>query len=131
MQLTITEGAAKFMRRMVRFGGGDALSAFRLAVAPGGCAGFSYDFTIESAPAEGDAVVESAGVTVFIAAESVQYLNGLVIDFADSLASQGLTFTNPNAVGSCGCGSSFAVEGMTPPPGGATCGSGSGSSTCG
>ncbi|MBI5136982.1 MAG: iron-sulfur cluster assembly accessory protein [Nitrospirae bacterium] len=121
MKLTITEGAAKFMRRMVRFGGGDANAAFRLAVAPGGCAGLSYDFTVEGTPVQGDTVVQAAGLTLCVPPESVPYLDGLVIDFVDTLASSGLTFTNPNAAGSCGCGSSFAVEGFTPPPA-ATCG---------
>lgn len=110
MNLTITEGAATFMRRMLRFSGGGEGAALRLSVEPGGCAGLSYDFTVEEKPQDGDVQVEAAGVTVYIPEASRPLLEGLVIDFSDTVMSQGLTFTNPNATGSCGCGSSFTTD---------------------
>ena len=35
------------------------------------------------------------------------YLDGTTVDFYDGLEKRGFTFENPNAVKSCGCGSSF------------------------
>ena len=35
------------------------------------------------------------------------YLDGTTVDFYDGLEKRGFTFDNPNAVKSCGCGSSF------------------------
>lgn len=105
MNITITERAAKFISRMVRFNGGSAASGFRLQVTPGGCSGFNSSFTVESAPLEGDAVLESHGVKVFLPAESRILLEGVIVDFADTAMSTGLTFVNPNAQ-ACACSSS-------------------------
>lgn len=105
MNIVITEKAATFMKRMVRFGGGTSESGFRLVVAPGGCSGLSSEFSVEAAPLEGDAVLESNGVKVFLPAESRILLEGVTIDFTDSAMSTGLNFINPNAQ-ACGCSSS-------------------------
>jgi iron-sulfur cluster assembly protein len=105
MNITITEKAGNFMRRMIRFNGGTSESGFRLSVTPGGCSGFSSSFTVESAPLQGDATLESNGVKVFLPAESRILLEGVTVDFADTPMSTGLTFINPNAQ-SCGCSSS-------------------------
>lgn len=81
----------------------------RLKVLPGGCSGFQYAMHAEDVIQDGDAVVESHGVTVIVNAFSQQYLNGVVIDYVKTLMGEGYTFCNPNASGSCGCGSSFNV----------------------
>jgi iron-sulfur cluster assembly protein len=105
MNITITPKAESFMRRMIRFNGGEAGSGFRLCVAPGGCSGYSSSFTVESAPLQGDAVLQSNGIKVFLPAESRILLDGVTIDFADTAMSTGLTFINPNAQ-TCACSSS-------------------------
>jgi iron-sulfur cluster assembly protein len=107
MNITITEKAGTFMKRMIRFGGGAQGSGFRLVVAPGGCSGLSSEFTVEAAPLEGDAVLESNGIKVFLPAESRILLEGVTIDFNDSMMSTGLSFINPNAQ-ACGCSSAGA-----------------------
>jgi iron-sulfur cluster assembly protein len=104
MNINITPQAESFMRRMIRFGGGATGSGFRLVVTPGGCSGLNSEFTIESAPLEGDAVLESNGIRVFLPAESRIMLEGVTVDFADTAMSTGLTFINPNAE-SCACSS--------------------------
>lgn len=115
MNITITDRAAKFISRMIRFNGGAAESGFRLSVAPGGCSGYSSSFTVEAAPLAGDAVLESSGVRVFLPAESRILLEGVTVDFADTAMSTGLIFINPNAQ-SCACSSS----GASAPPAAAT-----------
>jgi len=107
MNITITPSAEKFMRRMIRFNGGNTESGFRLVVTPGGCSGLSSEFTVESAPLENDAVLDSNGMKVFLPAESRILLEGVTIDFSDSAMSTGLTFIDPKAQ-SCGCSSSSA-----------------------
>jgi iron-sulfur cluster assembly protein len=107
MNITVTEKAGTFMKRMIRFNGGTAESGFRLQVTPGGCSGLSAEFTVEPAPLEGDAVLESNGIKVFLPAESRILLEGVTVDFADTPMSTGLTFINPNAQ-SCGCSSAEA-----------------------
>ena len=111
MDLSITPGAEKFIRRMIRFNGPSEGSGFRLVVSPGGCSGLSSEFTVEAEPKTDDAVVVVNGVRLFLPAESRMLLQGATIDFADSAMSTGLTFVTPNAA-SCGCSSSSAPPGV-------------------
>ena len=57
----------------------------------------------------GEEGLGQGGVRVFVDAFSAQYLSGVVIDYVTSMQGSGFTFTNPNATGGCGCGSSFTV----------------------
>lgn len=81
----------------------------RIAVVGGGCSGFQYalDFTDEAR--EDDHVYEVDGLTVYVDAVSARYLKGTTVDYVMGMAGAGFKFENPKAVGSCGCGSSFAV----------------------
>ena len=54
-------------------------------------------------------VADINGVRVFVDGFSAQYLNGVTIDYVSSMQGSGFTFTNPNASGGCGCGSSFTA----------------------
>jgi len=40
---------------------------------------------------------------------SMTFIQGLTIDFSEDLLGGGFRFKNPNAVASCGCGTSFAT----------------------
>jgi iron-sulfur cluster assembly accessory protein len=99
--VTVTAAAEKFMRRMVRFSATPA-GGFRLTVTPGGCSGYSSEFTVESAPQGNDAELLVNGLRVFLPAESRLMLDGVTVDFADTPTQSGLTFFNPNAE-ACGC----------------------------
>ncbi|HXI20384.1 MAG TPA: iron-sulfur cluster assembly accessory protein [Gemmatimonadales bacterium] len=81
----------------------------RVSVLPGGCSGFKYSLNIEEHALEDDAVLEINGVRVFVDGFSMQYLNGVTIDYTSSMQGSGFTFSNPNATGGCGCGSSFTA----------------------
>ena len=105
MELSLTPAAEKFVRRMVRFSSAGESGGFRLTVSAGGCSGLASEFTVESAPLPGDAVVEVGGVKLFLPAESRLLLQGATIDFADTPTSSGLTFVTPNSP-SCACSSS-------------------------
>jgi iron-sulfur cluster assembly accessory protein len=101
---TTSPAAEKFIRRMVRFSEHPA-GGFRLTVSPGGCSGYSAEFTVEAAPRAGDAEVAVGGTRVFLPAESRLVLDGLSVDFEDTPTRSGLTFFNPNAA-PCACSSS-------------------------
>ena len=81
----------------------------RVAVVGGGCSGFQYalDFTDEAR--DDDFVYEVDGLAVYVDPVSARYLKGTTIDYVMGMAGAGFKFHNPKAVGSCGCGSSFAV----------------------
>ncbi|MEK8052643.1 iron-sulfur cluster assembly accessory protein [Ideonella sp. DXS22W] len=112
-QFTVTAAAEKFMRRMVRFSETPA-GGFRLTVTPGGCSGYSSEFTVEAAPRDGDADVTVNGLRVFLPAESRLLLDGVTIDFADTPTKSGLTFVNPNQA-ACGCSSSGEAPAASAP----------------
>ena len=81
----------------------------RVSVLPGGCSGFKYSLNIEERALEDDMVLEINSVRVFVDGFSAQYLNGVTIDYTSSMQGSGFTFSNPNATGGCGCGSSFTA----------------------
>jgi iron-sulfur cluster assembly accessory protein len=84
-------------------------AGLRVSVLPGGCSGFKYSLNIEERPLEDDMVAEVNGVRVFVDGFSAQYLTGITIDYVSSMQGSGFTFSNPNASGGCGCGSSFTA----------------------
>ena len=81
--------------------------ALRLAVTRGGCSGFSYRLAFDDGPREGDTVVEDQGIRIVVDPVSARYLQGVEVDYVESLFGGGFTIRNPNAVRTCGCGQSF------------------------
>jgi iron-sulfur cluster insertion protein len=82
--------------------------ALRVAVAGGGCSGFSYEITLDE-PAEDDLVLEKDGQRVLVDPVSLPFLANAVIDFSDELIGARFVVDNPNAASSCGCGISFSM----------------------
>jgi iron-sulfur cluster assembly accessory protein len=56
-----------------------------------------------------DEIIEEQGVRVAIDELSYPYIEGGVLDYNDGLNGTGFSVSNPNATGSCGCGSSFTA----------------------
>jgi iron-sulfur cluster assembly protein len=113
MNITITERAASYMSRMIRFNGGTADSGFRLLVSPGGCSGLNASFTVEAAPLPGDTVLDSNGVKVFLPAVSCLVLEGVTVDYTNTAMATGLSFINQNSQ-PCACNSSSAAASAPP-----------------
>jgi iron-sulfur cluster assembly protein len=84
-------------------------SFLRLGVKGGGCSGLSYDVKLDDQIQEFDREFEVDGVKVVSDSKSLVYLDGMTIDFSTELVGGGFRFVNPNASGSCGCGTSFSV----------------------
>ncbi len=80
----------------------------RLGVQGGGCSGLSYSVRFDTQPRERDRVFTFDGVRVFVDPKSFIYLQGMVVDYEETLMKRGFVFHNPNATKSCGCGSSFS-----------------------
>ncbi len=81
----------------------------RVFVSGGGCSGFQYGFTFDERREEGDTAIENAGVVLLVDPMSVQYLMGAEIDYKEDLQGSQFIIRNPNAVTTCGCGSSFSA----------------------
>ena len=83
--------------------------ALRVAVEGGGCSGFSYIIDMTDTQNDDDTLIERDGARVLIDDLSLVYMGGSVIDFVDDLMGQSFQIRNPNAVASCGCGTSFSI----------------------
>lgn len=81
----------------------------RLGVLGGGCSGLSYQFKFEPKPRPTDQVFNFDGVQVFVDPKSMVFLDGMTLDYKESLMQSGFAFDNPHATKSCGCGSSFSA----------------------
>ena len=105
----LTAKAVQMVRLTRKEEGLDETHGLRVAVVGGGCSGFQYalDFTNEAR--SNDFVYQVEDLTVYVDAVSARYLEGTKIDYVMGTAGAGFKFHNPKAVGSCGCGSSFAV----------------------
>jgi len=110
IQVILSDKAAAEVRKFIEAEAVPVETAgLRVSVLPGGCSGFKYSLNIEEAKQEDDIILESSGVRLFVDGFSLQYLNGVTIDYVTSMQGSGFTFTNPNATGGCGCGSSFTA----------------------
>ena len=81
----------------------------RVSVKGGGCSGFEYALTFDKQKQDTDEVLEFDGLKVYVDAMSRLYLDGVSIDYVDSLQGAGFKIENPKATGTCGCGHSFSV----------------------
>jgi iron-sulfur cluster assembly protein len=81
----------------------------RLGVLGGGCSGLSYQFKFANVPRANDHVFEFDEVRVFVDPKSMVFLDGMTLDWKDSLIQSGFVFNNPHAQKSCGCGTSFSA----------------------
>jgi len=92
-----------FVKQGVEGGG------LRLGVQGGGCSGLNYLIRFEPKERPSDRVFEFDGVRVFVDPKSLLYLEGMTLDYKESLMQSGFVFDNPNAKNSCGCGTSFTA----------------------
>lgn len=106
--ITVTPLAAEKIRTIKEAQNAPEDAGLRVRVVGGGCSGFQYQLAFD-APRPGDEVFEVDGVRLVVDPKSSLYLAGTEIDYVDGLMGAGFTLKNPNAKGSCGCGSSFTV----------------------
>ena len=108
MAIILTEKAAIEVKRIIADQKIEQNMMLRVGVTGGGCSGFSYALGFDKAyDDKADSKYEYHGVPVVVDKKSALYLDGTTIDFYDGLEARGFKFDNPNAVKSCGCGSSF------------------------
>ena len=107
--VAITEKAVRMVLLTRQEEGMAEDSGLRVAVRGGGCSGFEYALDFETEARDNDHVYQQGELKVYVDALSARYLTGTRIDYVMGAQGAGFKFENPNAVGSCGCGSSFAV----------------------
>ena len=105
MTIKLTEAAAVEAKQFIE----DAEEKYlRVGVKGGGCSGFEYSLTVSNEyDEEKDTLSHQHGVDVIVDKKSALYLEGTTLDYYSDISKRGFKFDNPNAVKSCGCGSSF------------------------
>jgi iron-sulfur cluster assembly protein len=107
--VTITETALVQVKRLLAKE--STPGAFlRLGVKGGGCSGLEYVMKIDREVKAIDLMIEVQGVKIVCDAKSATYLQDSVFDYSGNLIGGGFKFENPNAVRTCGCGTSFSPK---------------------
>ncbi|MDR1530311.1 MAG: iron-sulfur cluster insertion protein ErpA [Burkholderiales bacterium] len=106
--LIFTDTAVAKVKELIEEEGNPDLK-LRVFISGGGCSGFEYGFTFAEEVNEDDTTIEKNGITLLIDPMSFQYLVGAEIDYKNDLSGARFVIKNPNAVTTCGCGSSFSV----------------------
>lgn len=108
MVIELTERAADEVKKILTEQKLEGETVLRVGVTGGGCSGFSYSLGFATDyDATADSKSSQHGVDVVVDRKSALYLDGTKLDFKEEIDRRGFTFENPNAVKSCGCGSSF------------------------
>ena len=106
--ITVTKSAFRQVQALIAENPEYRGKGLRISVETGGCAGMQYGMEFDCVK-QGDHRIEHDGVEVLVDAHSADFLRGATVDFTDGLTGAGFKITNPNAVRSCGCGSSFEM----------------------
>jgi iron-sulfur cluster assembly protein len=106
--INLTPNAISAVEKFIK-GAAEPVVGLRIAISGGGCSGFQYGLSLEETSNQDDTVLEYGAVTVLVDPLSAPLLEGVTVDFVDSLTGSGFKFENPNASASCACGSSFSA----------------------
>lgn len=106
--VTLSERAAEEIRGLLERQG-KSEAALRVYVEGGGCSGLNYGMAIDDEVGEDDFLFECHGVRVVVDPLSISYIKGSSVDYVEDVMGGGFKIDNPNAVRSCGCGSSFST----------------------
>lgn len=104
--VTLTDAAAARVREIIAAGEKPYL---RVGVKNGGCAGMEYVMAYAASPGPHDEIVEDKDVKILIAADSVLFLLGSVVDYETTRLASKFVFRNPNETDACGCGESVTI----------------------
>ena len=108
-EIIITEKAKKEILRIMGSNNIPENFGLRVGVKGGGCSGLTYTLNFDENIKDGDTIIESENVKLFVDGKSLFYLMGTQLDFSDGLNGKGFLFNNPNATKTCGCGESFGI----------------------
>ena len=104
----LSESAVKQLSSLIEAEGNND-QMLRITVNGGGCSGFTYSFDFVDKSNDDDKTFETDGVKVVVDVASLEFIDGAVLNFEESLGGTHFTLEIPNATSSCGCGSSFSV----------------------
>lgn len=105
--IALSASAVEKLNGLIASEGSDKM--LRIVVNGGGCSGFTYAFDFEDTVNEDDRTFETDGIRVVVDDASLEFIDGSVLNYVESLGGTHFQLENPNAASTCGCGSSFSV----------------------
>lgn len=106
VNLNFTEAAISALKQ--NMAGDEKTHVLVISAQSGGCSGYLYDMKIIEDPGnDGFQRIDIGGIEVLVHNKDSTMLNGINIDFKETLMGGGFQIENPNADRSCGCGQSF------------------------
>lgn len=105
----VTEAAVFHVKEMMEHNEEEG-SFLRVAVNGGGCSGLTYGLGFATEKADDDQLFVQHGLEILVSNEDAAILEGTIVDYKESLMGGGFTINNPNAIASCGCGTSFRTD---------------------
>ncbi len=107
--ISLTEAAISYLRDILEENQ-DINLRLRVYVSGGGCSGLQYGMALDTEVDPDDTIYDFEGIAIVLSAYDEKYLLGSIVDYVINNMGGGFKVENPNAVKSCGCGSSFSVE---------------------
>ena len=105
--LTITNIASERLRAVLAEEAGDDLVLI-ISTLSGGCSGHLYDMQVAERPDDsGFQHLDVEGIPISVHNRDSWRLNGIEVNYLDTLMGGGFKIENPNADRGCGCGKSF------------------------
>jgi iron-sulfur cluster assembly protein len=125
--IALTARAAQEVKDILEQQGNAEGVCLRVYVAGGGCSGLQYGMALDENVEEGDKIFPAFvqythevtreishsvddSFQVIIDESTYPYIIGSIVDYVTTPMGGGFKVENPNAVRSCGCGSSFSTE---------------------
>jgi iron-sulfur cluster insertion protein len=109
MSITVTDNAAKEIKKIIEEEKPTEKLYLRIRVVGGGCSGYTNKIELDENVTEKDQKFELNGIDVVVDNRSMLYLDGSTIDFVEEINDRGFSIKNPNAKSTCGCGSSWSM----------------------
>ncbi|MDC3412371.1 iron-sulfur cluster assembly accessory protein [Aquibacillus sp. 3ASR75-11] len=110
MVLTITDNASLQIKEMMKEEDQKNVR-LRFGIKGGGCSGLSYSMGFDyDVNEELDTTDEINEIPLVLNKQDIPIIEGTTIDFKQNMMGGGFTIDNPNAIVSCGCGSSFKAK---------------------
>ncbi|NEQ46617.1 MAG: iron-sulfur cluster assembly accessory protein [Leptolyngbya sp. SIOISBB] len=114
MNITLTEVAELRLRTFLKSKVDSPERGVRIGVHDGGCNGYEYDVKLAKSPHADDIVLDNGRIKLYVDPTNASLLDGIEVDYIESLVESGFKFSNPNATDTCGCGKSFKAGDCTP-----------------
>ncbi|MBF13427.1 MAG: iron-sulfur cluster insertion protein ErpA [Legionellales bacterium] len=110
--LSFTDHASEKIHHLTSEAGSD-IQFVRIFAQGGGCSGLEYGFKFAEETLQTDSQIHlptTDQVSIVVDSFSLMYIKGTHIDYVKDVNGERFIFDNPNAMTTCGCGSSFAVQ---------------------